>query len=597
MKKIFERFRKNINNLKLRQKFLLILLVLIIPFISFSYIIYVNITEKLTRSQLFLASQGYSQVKSFLDYRFEQIFLATSIIAMDSTLNEILTKDPAQCSTYEQLRDKSVIKTYLGQFQSKKSTFDSLRLYVPGGFTYFRDDKLMYSLDEAKDTLWYKNTFQGWGWVTCNLPAYVENEDAVSIVRPIRDLNHYIRLVGAIRIDISVSELQQILSRVNVSPGCLSYIALENGELAGASTYDLWSSLRLNNENLNKALSSGKDFVKLDIDGEKVWAYASYLYNTDLILVTVLPDKELANEIRMIQLYYIFALSFLLLLIAIFITPSITSLTRRIKELVENMKLVQEGNLNVKMHTRYYDEIGLLVQDFNFMIKRINELMKEQYMLGQELKAADLKALQSQINPHFLYNTLDMMGWMAYKSEPKEIQSMTTSLAQFYRLSLNHGNDITSISNELKLVECYLQIQSTRFRNNLSVYIDVADIGDYAIPKITLQPIVENSILHGILEKDTKSGTIKISGKLKKNNMIELSIEDDGIGMNQSQVKKLMNSKRQPGYPDSYGLRNIEMRICLYFNIDKAIRIISKPGVGTKVIITIPAKPYSMEES
>jgi two-component system sensor histidine kinase YesM len=259
------------------------------------------------------------------------------------------------------------------------------------------------------------------------------------------------------------------------------------------------------------------------------------------------------------------------------------------------MKLVQEGNLNVKLDTHYHDEIGTLVHDFNFMIERINELMQNQYMLGQELKTAELKALQSQINPHFLYNTLEMLGWMAYKHEPKEIQSMTNSLAQYYRLSLNHGDDITSISNELKLVESYLHIQSTRFRNDLSILIDIKDIGDFAIPKITLQPIVENSILHGILEKDNKSGTIKIKGRLKKDNMIELSIEDDGIGMDKAQISKLMNTKREPSNMGNYGLRNIEMRICLYFNIEKAIRIISKPGVGTKVLINFPPKPYNLQ--
>ena len=594
MKNCFNWIIRTLGNMKIKRKFLLLVAVLIIPFFLMSYFIYNNITDKLIKSQLVLANQGYSQVKSFLDYRFEQIFQVSGIIAMDSTLNEILTKDPTSYPLHEQLKDQSIIKTYLGQFVGKNNNLDNLRLYVPGEFIYSSEEKLLYSLDNAKETLWYKNTFQDWGWVTNNPPIYVENNDAISIVRPIRDLQHYKHFIGAVRIDIAVSEIQQILSRINITQGCLSYIILSNGELIGSSSYDLMRSLQLDDQDLGKALSSEGQFVKLNMNREPIWIYASYLDNTDFILISVLPEKELVNDVRLIQFNYILSLVFLLLLIIIFILPSITSFTRRIKQIVDNMKLVQEGNLNVKLDTHYHDEIGTLVHDFNFMIERINELMQNQYMLGQELKTAELKALQSQINPHFLYNTLEMLGWMAYKHEPKEIQSMTNSLAQYYRLSLNHGDDITSISNELKLVESYLHIQSTRFRNDLSILIDIKDIGDFAIPKITLQPIVENSILHGILEKDNKSGTIKIKGRLKKDNMIELSIEDDGIGMDKAQISKLMNTK-EPSNMGNYGLRNIEMRICLYFNIEKAIRIISKPGVGTKVLINFPPKPYNLQ--
>ena len=399
-----------------------------------------------------------------------------------------------------------------------------------------------------------------------------------------------------VRIDIATKELDEILTRINLTEGCLSYLSFRNGDLASTSSNALWDSLKLSEENLERALSSENRFVMFNVNGEKVWAYASYLDSSDLMLVSVLPDKELISGIRLIQYNYIYGLAFLLLLIIAFFTPSINSLTRRIKELVDNMKLVQEGNLNVKMKTWYRDEIGMLAYDFNYMIERVVVLMKEQYQLGQDLKTAELKALQAQINPHFLYNTLEMIGWMAYRSDPGEIQSMTISLAQFYRFSLNHGNDITSISNELMLVESYLHIQTTRFRNELSVQIDTSEIDGFAIPKITLQPIVENAIMHGILEKDSKSGTIKIKGRLRRNNMIMLSIKDDGIGMTPAQSRKLMTMQSDPNRMDGYGLHSIETRICLFFNIEKAIRIVSKPGVGTNVIISIPAIPYPVEE-
>ena len=198
MKGFFVRAWTAFQNMRIRRRLLLILVLAIIPFISFSYIIYLNITEKLTNSQLHLASQNYHQVKSFLDYRFEQIFLVTSVIAMDSNLNDILIRDPHTYSVYEQLRDKSVVKAYLGQFQRENQNLDTLRLYLPGGFSYFFDDKLLNNMDAETNKRWFKNTFQGWGWTTVNSPALVENYASISVVRPIRDMRYdYSRFVGA----------------------------------------------------------------------------------------------------------------------------------------------------------------------------------------------------------------------------------------------------------------------------------------------------------------------------------------------------------------------------------------------------------------
>ena len=592
MKMIFQRLLFKYSNLKLKQKFLLLLIACIIPVVLVSFYIYVNITNRLVESQLTLAKQGYQQVESFLNYRLDRILLTTYIIAFDSNLNNILKKDTTIYTLNQQTKDINSIKAYLSQFQSANHNNDSLRLYIPNTFSYSMEEKSIFSLDSARDTLWYQNTFKGWGWLTFNPPEFVEDHNSLAVVRPIRNLEHYRHMIGAIRIDIALGEIEQMLSRINLSNGCLSYLTTIDGNLAGTSSHDLLKDLQLNTEYLNRALASNR-FIKLYISGKHVWAYANYLENVNLILVTVLPEEELANEFHLIQLYYILALLFLVFFIVIIIILSLNSITRRIRLLVNRMKLVQEGNLNAFMNVKYKDEIGLLMEDFNFMLQRINELVKEQYLLGQELKTAELKALQSQINPHFLYNTLEMIGWLAQKGTPKQVQTMVHTLAQFFRLSLNRGNDVTTIANEMNLVESYLYIQCSRFQKNLNVEIDVKGIEQYSIPKITLQPIVENAIMHGILEKSSKSGTIKIKGKLDKNNMIRLSISDDGVGMTKSQIKKLKSEQHESNASASYGLKNTEMRICLYFCIDEAIRIFSKPGVGTRIIIRIPPVPYN----
>ena len=591
MKKIIKKIAIKYANLKLTQKFLLLLAAWIIPVSFLSIYIYQNITEKLVESQLVLAKQNYQQVESFLNYRFERMMLTSNIIALDSNLNDILIKNPGSYALNEQTKDLASIRSFLNQFQSS-SNHDTLRLYVPGEFSYSNEGKLVFSLDDAENTLWYQNTFQGWGWLTLNPPQLITDSNSIAVVKPIRDLEHYTNMVGAIRIDIQFDEIEKMLSRINITQGCLSYLVTTDGIFSGASSYNVFDYLILDSDDIERVLQSKDSFIRFEIGNEKVWSHARVIDNTELILVSVIPEKEILSQINSIQSYYIIALIALLLMIIMLMIPTINSITGRIKQLVQKMKLVEEGNLSANLTPRYHDEIGLLMDDFNFMLEKIVELMKQQYLMGQELKSAELKALQSQINPHFLYNTLEMIGWLAQKGTPEEIKLLVNKLARFYRLSLNHGNDITTIENELKLVESYMYIQCMRFRNEIKLEVNIKGLEKYSIPKITLQPIVENAIIHGILEKNDKSGTIKITGKLTEKDIIELTVEDDGIGIPKKEIKKILSGQYSFSDGSNYGISNIEKRICLFFNISKSLEMKSSEGHGTKVTLRIPPVPY-----
>ena len=224
------------------------------------------------------------------------------------------------------------------------------------------------------------------------------------------------------------------------------------------------------------------------------------------------------------------------------------------------------------------------------MIKKIIELIDEQYRSGQQVKQAELKALQAQINPHFLYNTLDLIKWKSIEHEVPDIESIVYALAKFYKLSLNKGKDIVSIEDEIAHVKVYVEIQNQRFENGISLQVDVdRKLFNYSILKIILQPIVENSILHGILEKDSRCGTIKITGSLN-NGIITFFVEDDGVGMSEEKVRQLFLD----GYSNQnngYGVRNINDRIKLHYGSQYGISFKSILGQGTMVKITIPAVP------
>jgi two-component system sensor histidine kinase YesM len=251
------------------------------------------------------------------------------------------------------------------------------------------------------------------------------------------------------------------------------------------------------------------------------------------------------------------------------------------------MRKAEKGDLELISVRPGKDEIGELMESFNFMIQRIKILIEEQYKSGQEIKSAELKALQAQINPHFLYNTLDLINWTAIKYNVPEISSTVKSLSRFYKLSLSKGRDTVPISDELEHVKLYTDIQNRRFENKIILDIQVEDrILGYNVPKIILQPIVENSILHGILEKDDKAGRITITGALQQDTII-LKVSDDGVGMDEEAINDILNAKTDEIY--GYGVWNINNRLRLYYGEEAGLLIRSEIGKGTEAEIRIPA--------
>ncbi len=257
----------------------------------------------------------------------------------------------------------------------------------------------------------------------------------------------------------------------------------------------------------------------------------SSIRGTEWDMVTLGPYSSFTLAITSL-VKIIIGVSALILLLAWFLSkPVAYTITKRIHFLCGYMQQTKDGILKEVPDIIYKDEIGTLYENYNFMITRIHTLLHENYQMGRELKSAEYKALQSQINPHFLYNTLDMISWLSYQKKPEQISSVVYSLANFYKLSLNKGKYIVPISDEISHVTYYMKIQDLRFSGEIRFLTDIDPvILQYSIPKITLQPIVENALFHGILEKKSKSGQIIIHGILAEDNVL-LIVEDDGVGI------------------------------------------------------------------
>ncbi len=291
---------------------------------------------------------------------------------------------------------------------------------------------------------------------------------------------------------------------------------------------------------------------------------------------------------RMLHLFFI-ALVLIagLILLLSYVIPR--SITKPFKELSEVTDRVAKGDLTVRANVNTGVEATMLSDSMNTMIDKINELLEQVKTEQIQLRKAEFELLQSQINPHFLYNTLDAIIWLAEAGEQKRVVRMVRNLSDFFRTSLNRGKEMNTIREELLHVGSYLEIQKVRYQDILSYDIEVPEeLEKYTIPKITIQPLVENALYHGIKNK-RGMGHINIWGEMEEDGFA-IYVEDDGIGITEERLVQVTDGIRNKVITgkDIYGVYNVNERIRLNFGEAYGIHIESTYGSGTKVKVWLP---------
>ena len=331
------------------------------------------------------------------------------------------------------------------------------------------------------------------------------------------------------------------------------------------------------------------------------------IWENDVQIVTTLVRDEISQytyyEIQGIQKsrddyqkFYTWMLRFCLIaLVGVVVAVGIMSyliplsITRPFKELSQVTDEIAKGNLSVRANVNTGVEATALSNSMNTMIDKINELLEQVTTEQIRLRKAEFELLQAQINPHFLYNTLDAIIWLAEAGEQKRVVGMVRNLSDFFRTSLNQGKDINSIKEEMLHVKSYLEIQHVRYQDILSYDIEVPEaLYIYSIPKITIQPLVENALYHGIKNK-RGMGHISIRGEAGEKDFT-ITVTDDGIGIDETrlrQVQSVIQNKVLTG-KDFYGLYNVCERIRLNFGEEYGIFIESVYGEGTSVRVILP---------
>ena len=393
---------------------------------------------------------------------------------------------------------------------------------------------------------------------------------------------------GIVLYDIAEQRLQELLQTSGASQASMLILDQDRGIITGSNEGmepEYYASVR-----------DSRDRISFDQDANATILIedSNYLIQCQLsritgwLLVAAVPKSVIFSRSRELGML-IGGMLVALCLLALFISVDVSHrLTRPVGTLMNAMRSVRHGDLTVSVATDRKDELGQLSESFNRMVAQVNELMEKSVQDEKRLRRAELVALQSQINPHFLYNTLDTVVWMARNGNQSGVVSMVTALTRFFRISLSKGRDFIPLSDELAHVESYLTIQRTRYENMLNYRVSVDEgCSDIQVPKLILQPLVENAIYHGIKLKEN-GGDVLIRCRMEADELV-IEVEDTGIGMLPERLTEVLRSLEEGiGESDSYGLRNIHERLRICYGMAYGLEIDSEYLFGTTVRVRIP---------
>lgn len=580
-----------LHNMKLFQKFVLTYcILLIIPILIISSYAYAKLSNIITDNFLNSASESFEQSLDYMNYTVYKIFDTSNTIVVNNTVTDILTHDAEEYPLTEQIYDFSKLQSYLCSFENNLD-IKKINLYINDGLIYSSENVSFFKASSLKNTkvedcILRTNARFIWG------PMWYLNESTVNdtlfLLKSIKNPDDLSEDIGFLRIDFRKSIIQDIIDKINPLDDVFSFVINSDNKIIASSRdlKDLYDNSSIDLELIKSAAQFSNQLTTFD-DG-KFYLQSAAIDKTDWYMVNVLPKSSILSTIKT-QRNYLFIIVILTIIMAIILAAYLVKvINKRLFQVIDGMRQVPNGHLNNYIENDSSDEVGELIDNYNYMISKMSVLIDEQYKLGKEVKNAELKALQSQINPHFLYNTLDMINWMAQKNMNKEISLAVKNLAKFYKLSLNKGKDITTIRNEVEHSKLYVNLQNMRYDNRITLITRLDEsLMDCSIPKITFQPIIENSINHGILGRGMENGSILISGYISQNNLI-IQISDDGIGIEKEVLPLILKENNLQTKGSGYGLKNINQRIKLLYGESYGLSFTSNYGFGTTVEITLP---------
>lgn len=514
--------------------------------------------------------QSYLQQSvSSMDRTLDGYNSLSDYIAFDRTLAEVFSMEyGTPYEQYEQLTQK--VDPILRTASYFHGGMQQITIYTDNGMV--KHDTTVAPVSEIEETDWYQKTLEhpGLNWF-----ANYQEETLFSARK--LAFSGAREGVNILYMDVDYQKLFTPYAETLISE-CGLYITDQDGKL-------VFEESRFSGKNQNYDLTYS-EFLEQRDRGSTDYIILCEQSNTTGWTVWLYQPVGLAGE-AMRPIGVMAGVTILICIFAAVLAYFITSgmVSSRIERLTHFMQEVQEGSMDMQMESDDRDEIGMLYRDFGSMMKRIRTLINEVYLSKITQKEAELKALQAQINPHFLYNTLSLINWKALAAGEEDISRMTLALSTFYRTALNRGRNVLQVETELSNTRAYLEIQSMLHDGDFDYEIEAqTEILQCESLNLILQPLVENAIHHGIEEKTDGRGKITVRG-WKEDNCVWFMVEDNGVGMEQEVADKILTMESK-----GYGVRNVDERIRLCYGEKYAMKVESVVGKGTKMTIHFPAR-------
>lgn len=514
--------------------------------------------------------QSYLQQSvSSMDRTLDGYNSLSDYVAFDRTLAEVFSMEyGTPYEQYEQLTQK--VDPILRTASYFHGGMQQITIYTDNGMV--KHDTTVAPVSEIEETDWYQKTLEhpGLNW-------FVNYQEKTLFSARKLAFSGAREGVNILYMDVDYQKLFTPYAETLISE-CGLYITDQDGKL-------VFEESRFSGKNQNYDLTYS-EFLEQRDRGSTDYIILCEQSNTTGWTVWLYQPVGLAGE-AMRPIGVMAGVTILICIFAAVLAYFITSgmVSSRIERLTHFMQEVQEGSMDMQMESDDRDEIGMLYRGFGSMMKRIRTLINEVYLSKITQKEAELKALQAQINPHFLYNTLSLINWKALAAGEEDISRMTLALSTFYRTALNRGRNVLQVETELSNTRAYLEIQSMLHDGDFDYEIEAqTEILQCESLNLILQPLVENAIHHGIEEKTDGRGKITVRG-WKEDNCVWFMVEDNGVGMEQEVADKILTMESK-----GYGVRNVDERIRLCYGEKYAMKVESVVGKGTKMTIHFPAR-------
>lgn len=542
-------------------------------------------------------SNVLEQTNKLIDARMDAIIRTSNFIVNEDAIMKIL-KEASPEPQPDQVEDGSRAVTAMNKFIKSDSGILSafvlnrdLRLFLPS--EDFRSDAS--NVEQLRDRYWElagSPYSRGLLWakthpVDYSSKALSQEENVFKLIRDIyEDSQTYL---GTIVMNIKEQSVYDIFKNINVPKRAIFHIMDKNGIIISGTERNSIGKFEYSYTFMKALLHKQGSFVT-EYRGEPHLFVFNKLESADWVTICAIPVGEMLRERDTILRGTILIL---MLLVIISVSGSLLiaySISKPVKKLIRATKEVRSGNFQVQADVVSRDEIGDLSSSFNTMVSKINDLLGQLHESHKKEKEAEIRALQSQINPHFLYNTLASVIWLAESKDYDKITDIVSKLGRYYRQSLSRGMEIVRIKQELEHAENYLAIEQIRYGNKFKFEFDVeAPLWNYPCLKLILQPLVENALHHGVLNQPSGS-LIRVTGGFLDDKIV-IRVEDDGAGIPKERLQEInecFRSGKSVELNDSYGIINVNERLQLKYGREYGLFYKSVAGIGTIVEVWMP---------